>query len=378
MNNHRSPSLRGRCATVAASVTSILLGLLTSATAQGPASATVTPPHFGSAEGNSSGGPFGTGTLQRYLQIHDDLMGTARVFRGFAVRPDGLFPGTATASYTLTLSMWMSSASRRADNIRPVFEDNHGADKTRVIDNRTFSLPGRGVPGAMPRGFANPILLDTVFAHPGTSGLTWEVETLATTIGGVSVFHDAAAGSDANPIPQNTFVGTGCRATGRGSAFTLNRTATFNWPAGMGTITVSGSNAPASAPVVAVLGASDTTWNGIPLPFLIPGSDTNPSGPCHVYTDVQAMLFTSATAAGSVPTTPMPVGLHQGLHGLNLIAQLWALDASAAFGLVTSRAAVTHFVAPFGAVPVSKLSQAQGGTPQIALEFGVVMRFDHD
>lgn len=39
---------------------------------------------------------------------------------------------------------------------------------------------------------------------------------------------------------------------------------------------------------------------------------------------------------------------------------------------------MTHFVAPFGAVPVSKLSQTTGGSPQIALEFGVVSRFEHD
>jgi hypothetical protein len=341
--------------------------------------ATVSPPHFLSGEGNSSlGHPFGTGVLMRYLQIHDDLQGQPRMFRGVAVRPDGPFPGTAVADYTVTLSMWLSSASRLSNNIRPVFEDNHGADRTRVVDNRTFSLPGRGLVRAMPRGFAPPILFDSAFAHAGTVGLTWEVETHATTIGSLSLFHDAASGNDANPIPRNVFIGSGCRATGRGSEFSLTRSATFDWPNGIGSLNLSGSNAPANAPVIAVLGTSDESWLGIPLPLLIPGSSSNPSGPCHVYGDVQFSVVTAANAAGSVASLPIQVGLHPGLHGLNLIAQLWAIDANASLGLVTSRAAVTHFVAPFGAVPVSKLSQAPGGAPSIAHEFSLVMRFDHD
>lgn len=359
-------------------VVGALATLTAASTAQGVASLTVSPPHFAAAEGNSSGGPFGTGALQRWLQIHDDLIGQVRVFRGIAVRPDALFPGTRVGDYSLTLSMWMSTASRRADNIRPVFDENHGADKTLVIDRRSFNLPGAAAPGAMPRGWTNPILFDHAFSHAGLAGLTWEVETLSTTIGSTNVFHDAASGSNANPLAQNTFVGTGCRASGRGTAFTMNRSAAFNWPAGTGTLTLSGSSAPASAPVFMMLGASDRTWNGIPLPFLIPGSGTNASGPCRIYSDVLATLFTASDASGLVANTVIPIGMHPGLHGLNIVAQLWAMDAAASFGLVTSRAAVTHFVAPFGAVPVSKLSQTTGGSPQIALEFGLVLRFNHD
>ncbi len=358
---------------------SLVAVLSVAAPAQTLAGSTVSPAHFEAGEGNTSlGHPFGTDVLMRYLQIHDDLAGRARVFRGLAVRPDGFFPGTAVADYTVTFSLWMSSAARRSDNIQPVFEDNHGADKTRVVDRRTFNFPGRGVPGALPRGWINPLMFDTAFAHPGIMGLTWEAETHAATLNSLSLFHDAASGSDQNPIPQNLFVGTGCRATGRGSAFSLNRTASFNWVNGTGSLTLSGSNAPASAPVFIILGASDRIWNGIPLPFLIPGSDVNASGPCFAYTDVLGTLFTGANASGAVAAQNVPVGLHPGLHGLNLIAQLWALDANAAFGIVTSRAAVTHFVAPFGVVPVSKLSQTTGGSPSIAQAFSLVLRFDHD
>ena len=88
---------------------------------------------------------------------------------------------------------------------------------------------------------------------------------------------------------------------------------------------------------IAVLGFDDTTWSGIPLPLLIPGSTGAPSGPCHVWSDMTILQVFTANAAGSGSSIIPAVPASPTWFGLRAYSWVLALDAPAnPLGVVTT------------------------------------------
>jgi hypothetical protein len=335
------------------------------------AQSVVSPAHFTDAEGSTSNSfPFGVATAPfRYANIHDDMAGTARTIRGMTLRRNNT--SAASAAYTVTLDAWMSTAVTTGTTPDATFDNNHGADKLQVATGRTYNFP------ASPRQFApEPFVFDVPFDVPfnfaGTGSLCWEVQVTARS-NTTSYFLDASSGQGStNPaMAVNTF-GAGCLATGRTTAMGATGTSTMNWTAGTGTLTVNSTNGPASAPAAMVLG------DMLPVPFLIPGSDLGPSGPCNVYVNPLVVVggTTSATGASSYqipfPATP-------NLNGLRTFEQVASLDASAnSFGLVTSAAVNHNVVAPYGPIPGARiyLSGSLGASGTAVANYSLVVRFN--
>ena len=78
---------------------------------------------------------------------------------------------------------------------------------------------------------------------------------------------------------------------------TLASTASTSWTSGTMSLVYTGTRLPRNAVVSLSVGVSSTSYLGLSLPFLLPGSNGAPSGDCLVYNDslVQVPVFTTST-----------------------------------------------------------------------------------
>jgi hypothetical protein len=144
----------------------------------------------------------------------------------------------------------------------------------------------------------------------------------------VAFSHDAGGGAFTLTTQA---LGAGCIATGRTAA-----AATTSSLSGSN-LTVSASQLEANTTAMGVIGFSETTWLGIPLPLLIPQSTGAPSGACNVWSDMTLVqVFTaSATGAGSTVFPAVPASTQW--LGLKAFTWVLALDTAAnPLGLVTT------------------------------------------
>jgi len=327
---------------------------------------TVSPTFYANAEGLTNNVfPFGNTTVPfRYSQVHDDV--PSMVVNGLRFRHNATT--TTYAAHTVTCDGWMSTALTPSTGATGTFDNNHGLDKLQVITNRTYSHPASdstNVPGQ----FVLDYPLDAPFFYANTAGsLCWEVIVTGKTQT-ASVVHDAVSTVSANPALQVGGGGLGCIATGRTAVMSASGTSTVSWSTGTGTLTCSGTNAPASAPSFHMLGFDKAFWAGfIPLPFLIPGSTGSPSGTCNLYVDPLFVTAATASATGAL-TNGVPIPLAAPYHGVALYSQWGSFDLTAnPTGIVTSRM-ITHGVsAPNPVTPGCRiyLSASTGPTGTIA------------
>jgi hypothetical protein len=346
-----------------------------------PAQSVVSPGHFTSAEASSQNRfPFGeTSQLFRYLQVHDDLQGTPRPIRTMTWRRGAGTCGTACTNpypaYTISLNAWCSTATTTATTLVAAFDTNHGTDKVQVITSKTFNFPATST-AEVPAPFVYRITFDVPFIYLGMAPLCWEVQVTGRT-NATALYFDAASGSSTNPpMPMGSF-GAGCTATGRGAAMTAVPTATMSWGTGSGSLVVSGANAPANGVIVVLIGFRKDNFGGIPLPFLLPGTSTAPSGPCSLHVAI-ALVMAGLADAGGRSTTTIPVPATLDLNGGSTFEQILALDPAAnSFGVVLSNAVNHNFLAPYGLAPVGRvyLNGSHGASGAPATNEGLVTLF---
>jgi hypothetical protein len=271
----------------------------------------------------------------------------------------------------------MSTAVTTAATVNTTFDLNHGTDKTQVFSNKVIDFLRSEYSTPFPNAFEFSIPLTTPFNHGGTGGLCWEIiiSSRAATSGGN---FDAASSSSTNPPLIHQSFGTGCKSTGHTSAMALQTSSSTSWSTGVGQLNFNGQRAPANGLVLVVLGTSNKSFSGLPLPFLVPGSPTNPSGPCNIYTSMLAIAVGLASGTGAVGPVGQPIPLALDLAGGTVFSQIWAVDPNAAFGFSMSNAYASHWVTPYTAVPVGRLSATSIGAPtgSRALNNGLVTRFD--
>jgi hypothetical protein len=349
-----------------------------------PAQGIVSPAHFTHAEGNAPNRyPFGEhpNHVFRYLQVHDDTQGTPRPIRSLAWRRWGApcTTGGCTViypAYQVTLDAWCSTAATTSATAVAQFDANHGGDKVKVIDNKTFNFPV-GAPGQVPQPFAYKITFDVPFIYLAAAPICWEVNVHAKT-NTIQLYHSGASGSQSSPQLATAPFGTGCRATGQSVPMSAVGSSTMAWAAGTGNLVVDGFRAPANGVVILLVGFRNDTFGGIPLPFLVPGSAAAPSGPCSLYTDVRFTVAGIADSAGTIRTTiPIPATLD--LNGARAFEQVISFDPAAnPVGLVASNGVVHNFVAPHGPAPVTRvfLNGSLGANGSVGRNYGLVTRFD--
>jgi hypothetical protein len=337
----------------------------------------VSPRPFERVEGNTSSSlPFPSSSLYRYLQVHDDVTGVPRTIRGLSFRRDGGYT-SAIAEQAFVINGWMSTAATTAGAVDTTFAANHGTDKTQVLNNKVINFRRSAFGLPMPADFEFSLVFDTPFLHAGTGGLCWEI-VIPSRAATASGSFDAVSGSSANPPMVHQAFGAGCKAGGATSAMGLTTSSTTNWSTGAGQLDFQGSRAPANALALVVLGTSNQSFAGVPLPLAIPGSESNPSGVCNIHSDVILTVVALATGTGSIGPVAQPIPFTTDLAGGTVFSQVWALDPAASLGIVTSNAYASHWVPPYTMTPIGRLSSTSIGslTGSRVNHNGLVTRFD--
>jgi hypothetical protein len=195
----------------------------------------------------------------------------------------------------------------------------------------------------------------------------------------MSIFHDATGNTgNVNPNMAIAPFGTGCKVSTQSTAMTAAGSATMNWPAGTGTLGVSGASGPASSVVLVLMGTSSSSFSGIPLPFLIPGSGGATSGPCNLYTNI-VLSFGATTNSAGGSSVNVPVPATPDLNGLRTFEQILAPDPAAnPAGVALSNGVNHNWIAPYGPPPIARvfLSGSLGPVGSAVPNQGIVVRFD--
>lgn len=311
----------------------------------------VSPSHFATVEATGSSNlPFGQATAPvRYLQVHDGV--PAQTITGLAFRHDT--SGQLRPAFTVTVDVWLSTATAAAANTQAAFDLNHGPDKQHVITSRAVAVPAND-PSRLPGAFLLDLPFDTgvnfAFAGGGAA-LCWEVHVTATTSTANFIPFDAVLTQGATPQSPNlvgTSAFTGCLATGRTQTMRLTpANSPVDWATGLATQRVQATSLQANGVIAWIVGSSTTSWAGGPLPMLLPGSATGASGPCTLYCDPLLATAAVATAAGTA-TIQLPLVVTPAVHGFLLPSQVVGLDAAAnSLGLTTTNLVVQQLVAPY-------------------------------
>lgn len=126
---------------------------------------------------------------------------------------------------------------------------------------------------------------------------------------------------------------------------------------------------------VAILGLSNTSYAGLPLPLLLPGSATAPSGPCFLAASLD-LEFPGLSNASGVFSFASSMPLAANANGRRFFLQTASLAPTAnPTGVVTSDAAYIQVLAPFGPVPVGTVSLPGqiGATGRVVPNYGLVV-----
>lgn len=360
--------------TCAIATTPLVLALSSLASAQIQVG-TISPPHFATVEApHSTTFPFPPAQqLLRLQQIHDGLSFRPRQVRGLAFRRNSV-PGSF-AGFAADLDVTMSAAARSSAQPSSLFADNHGRSPSLVAARRTFQFPATQSPRTLPAPFEYVIPFDVPFSM--SVAACWELRLHAH--GSTSAEFDAvqSVGGDSNPGSRFLAFGTGCRPSGSSRTMAVSGVFNGDWSLGTFSMRVSSANGPTNAVHVTALGLDNQQSGPLPLPFLLPGSLSAPSGACFLEIDILDTVSGSSDAVGRFATN-FGLLLTPAQHGARVFSQVVALDANAnALGVVTSDAGVRQIVAPFSRPPVAQIAApgTHAATGVANAGVGLVTRF---
>lgn len=277
-------------------------------------------------------------------------------------RPD--MAGTGTGQQ-VQMEIWMGHTDNLGSGVSTTFDNNYLAPAVRVYDLAIYALPT--VPPVSPG--PNPatiwIPLDRPFTYDNSHNLVVEYRIFANSNGNAAFSYRLDV---ATYLSDTTTFGTACPT----SSSRLTRVTTQPVAAG-GSLSVSIANGPASSPGSLLIGASNTTWNGVPLPFALDGFGATG---CTVQVSVDASVGISTNTSGAFSAS-LPVPNVNGLYGQSIyfqaaIADLFANPA----GFVTSSSGSTTIGVNPQATMVAATGSATATTGSRTNTTGIVSFFE--
>ncbi|MCI0587945.1 MAG: hypothetical protein L0323_14025 [Planctomycetes bacterium] len=345
------------------------------------ASDVVLPSPWAAAQGPENNSyPFGffsPGGAGRYQQVYaaSDFLASGVAFpiavTALAFRPGQMTPTTSypLEGQTLTVTLTLSASAAAPDALSSTYAANASGPATTAYSG-TLVLPSvPPFPGPGPYPFVWTIPLQTPFLYTGASDLLLDLSILGSSVPGanapldsVGIFGDAVSRqvSQGNPVAttadfgdttglitrvsyESLFApfGAGCAGPGgyvpsigsSGGAPTL----------GNSSFAITLANATGGGSAFLVLGASDVSWLGVPLPIdLAPFG--GPGCPLLVSGDVLIPWPVSGSGAGAgSASVPTPIPANPSLAGGKVFVQ-WVPSEPIAGGVrVSNAAAVTLF-----------------------------------
>lgn len=342
------------------------------------AQGSVSPAHFTTAEGNTYGytGPGSNTTPDRLLQVHDDLAGAPRTISSIAFRRDASVNNSYTG-YTAICDVFLSNAAVNSGTTVATFDTNHGTNKVQVASFNVSQWPATTHSGAS-APFAYKILFGQPWAYNGVGSVCLDVRVTSRTNTSIVYFDYQSTAASTNPAAYDESRGVGCKATGFTTTMALTGSSSPNWPANSLTLNWSGSSLPKNTLVYLCIGASDKVWGALPLPFVFPGTNGQPSGTCTVYTDWSVTIPASTTATGALSLN-LGFPVNPTYNGASVYSQIAAVDTVAnSYGLVMSNLVQHQVISPYTNIPVSLVYSA-GGLPvtgTLRLRAGYPIKFE--
>lgn len=309
--------------------------------------------------------PFSAGVSRAqmiYSNWRFDVPNAAQI-RRVGVRPDVAGSG---AGKIVQLEVVMGHGQMIGSATSTTFATNYVAPATVTYTPKQLSLPTIGSASSGPQTTYVWVPLDTPFQYDATKNLIVEYRVSANNNGNAAFSYRMDV---ATAVSTATTYGTACATSGArlptvaaGSALVGS-----NW-----NVTIAAG--PASSAGVLILGASNTTYGGLPLPLAL---DALGATGCTLHASLDATLPAVTNTSGN-GTVTIPVPNQAPLTGATLFVQAALADIFAnQLGLVTSRSAS----ATIGILPQSTLISATGSSTVLTgsrtASFGLVSVFEY-
>lgn len=310
----------------------------TQATILSPAQATT-----GTNTANSF--PFNSAVVRRYLQLHGDLGVGVKMINNIAFRQI-CGTGAGGGARTMTLDMFVGDGIP-VQNTNFAFDANYTAPKTQVMTTQVVNWgpvgPQTACPGTSPFEMSLPVSPPFPFLGTGTNSFVWEVGVHSNT--GTSISTNTYVTTNVSGV--STITGTGCGS--------MTHTATVFDHGGIMSMNFTVTGAPASAPTLAALGATNPN-----LPV---------TGLCSsLLTDLIVMLPIGLTSAtGTITTSQASQAtfvLPNPFPGFTLYTQVHSVDISSTFPIpITNSNGRSNVVPALGSNPglVARVLNNTGG-----------------
>ncbi|HEX5052940.1 MAG TPA: hypothetical protein VFZ65_14285 [Planctomycetota bacterium] len=307
----------------------------------------VSPVGTATVDGSGSNSfPFNSNVPRRYMQLHGDIGGSAKLITQLSFRVSS---STANNLGTriIDVDMYMGEG---IDPLKPsyTFDNNYIGGKTLVLPQTqlTFGPQGQAITGVNPFTGNMDIVLANPFVYSGTNSLVWELTYNSQTTGATGTFVAEDAEQGVVTSATSSITGTGCVATGGTAAMTH----TFPTVDIAGTLVMNATIAAAPANTLVLLGIGASNPN------------TPVAGLCgNLYTDLTILQYIGLTDASGALTTGTPtlstISVPNTLTGVTLYTQAFALDFASTLPL--------PFTASNGrqvTVPTSDLTRVNNAT----------------
>ena len=273
--------------------------------------------------------PFARSVAFDYQEVHRDWNGTTQtplISIGFRRAPNRVANTTATA-HTLDATVTMGPGD--FNTFSTTFANNYTAAPTVVIATRPISMPDWTQPLVPREQFSITMMLDAPYVVNTSADFVWQLLVQNSTLPNVgsSLYYADRTGTTSAAA---VVVGTGCTATGRTAPMTLPATYANNTTAATMQVTFSGTNFPASVPVIIHLGLTNLN---LPIPGLcgnviaspdiaLPAGPTSAAGalaslviPLPYLTSLRSGLFYTQALAPDVGQPGLPLALSDGREG---------------------------------------------------------------
>lgn len=225
--------------------------LALSSLAQAQVQTVVSPVANNGVEGSQANAfPWTSATPKHYMQIHSDIGGTPKVITKIAGRPNGNTTGF-TGTRSLDIEVYMGD-SVPYNSCSFVIANNYIGARSAVLTRQVVNC-GPFTAGT-PAPFEFGIPLTTPYVYSGANSLAWEMLQYANTATGTAPSSTDTENSSL-ATATSTVTGTGCIASGQTAA--MIHTVTAADVAGLFTFGFYVDRAPANAPTVLYIGASN-------------------------------------------------------------------------------------------------------------------------
>lgn len=292
-------------------------------------------------------------------------MPNGAVIQRIGFRPDVAGTG-AGRQVVVEILMGHAAPTTLNTGMSTTFASNYSTTPVTVYTPKTLTLPTIPAASAGPNNNYVWIPLDVPFTYDNTQNLVVEYRVTANNNGNAAFSYSLDAGGAVTPT--GTF-GVACQTSGASTPALTCGAATVgaNWNHSL-------TNGPASSAGILLIGTSNTTFNGIPLPFSLASLGANGCS-LAVSPDLSFTVATTTSRSFSVnialPNVPPMAG--QTFYCQAVLADVFANS----LGLITSNGSTaTLGVAPQASVVVATGS-ATAATGTRTNNFGLVSLFEY-